>query len=222
MVASALGYEFATWPALRPHGVDVTGNHVVSAAQIVAKAAVEPNANIWLQNTRAMSARIESIPYVLTASVHRRLPAAVSIDVTERTPAAIVVVNGSRAVIDHTLRVLTADDSVQRSLPTFVLRTAPPLKPGMFLNDDVLRHLRDDNDALVAAHVEPTALTTDRFGELIATLHNGVKLLLGDDDDLQKNIPLIEPILAQLERAGRPIAAIDLRAPNTPIVVYKK
>ena len=223
VVAVVAGYFFATWPALRPHGIEVKGNRVVPGSQIIAKAAVARDRNLWLQNTHAMAAKIETIPYVYTASVHRRLPATLTISVTERVPFATVRSGSTRAVVDRDLRVLQFADSETKEFPAFTLHaTTRPLQPGAFLDDAVLRELRSDYDLLVSAHITPDALETDKYGELVATLHSGVLLLLGDDEDLAKKIQLINPILSQLQREKRPIAAIDLRAPSTPIVRYKK
>jgi hypothetical protein len=44
--------------------------------------------------------------------------------------------------------------------------------------------------------------------------------MFGDDADLAKKIPLVQPILTQTAH-GRPIRAIDLRAIGTPVIVYK-
>jgi cell division protein FtsQ len=216
------GYFAATWPALRPGAIVVSGNRIVTEKEILAKAAIAPEQNMWLQNTNAMAARIETIPYVAQAKIHRRLPAAFFIDVTERVPFAVVRAAGTEAIVDRNLRVLRGGDGVERGLPVLSVGNALSLAPGEFLRDEKVVRLRNDDEMLVNAHIAPDVLSTDPYGELIATLHDGVALLLGDDDDLQKKIPLVDPILAQLERSGRPIAAIDLRAPGTPIVVYKK
>lgn len=223
VAALGAGYFFATWPALRPHGVLVYGNRVVPSSEISAKAAVVPDTNVWLQNTHAMAKRVETIPYIGVASVHRRPPSAVIIDVTEREPYAVVAANGQYVIVDRDLRVLQQTGGPRFELPTMTIGTTKSsLDPGTFMEDATLRRLRADENMLVDAHVSPDALTTDHYGELVATLHSGVRLLLGDDEDLAKKIPLIDPILQQLQRANRPIAAIDLRAPGTPIVVYKK
>ena len=53
----------------------------------------------------------------------------------------------------------------------------------------------------------------------MALTPRGVQLLLGDDEDLTRKIALIGPILSQT--AKKKITAIDLRAPATPVVVYR-
>jgi cell division septal protein FtsQ len=219
-LATAAGYLFVTWPGLFPQSIVVTGERVVSRGEILAKAQIEMHRNLWLQSPRAMEARIERIPYIATAAVHRIPTANVAIEVTERTPFAILTSGGASVLVDHDLRVLQPDDGTQ-ALPRIVVGKTIALTPGTFVRDSDARELRDDDDTLVAGHVVPATLSQDKYGELVVTMHNGIRILLGDDDDLQKKVRMIDPILSQLGRSSRPIAAIDLRAPNTPVVVYK-
>ena len=220
-VAAAGSYAFVKWPGLFPKSIVVSGERIVSRDEVLAKAQIDMHRNLWLQSPRAMEARIERIPYIATAAVHRIPPANVVIDVTERTPFAIVTSNGSSALVDHDLRVLQNDDGTH-SFPRININRDIALTPGSFISEAGVRQLRNDDDTLVAAHVIPAELSFDKYGELVLTMHDGIHVLLGDDDDdFQKKIRLIDPILAQLSRSQRPIQAIDLRAPNTPVVVYK-
>ena len=65
-------YVLASWPALYPHTIEVNGNRTVAKDAIVERARVDLARNMWLQNTHAMAARIESLPYIDRAFVHRR------------------------------------------------------------------------------------------------------------------------------------------------------
>jgi hypothetical protein len=73
---------------------------------------------------------------------------------------------------------------------------------------------------MLAAHVAPVALRSDRFGGLVATMRDGVQVLFGNGADLARKLALVEPILAQVVHGSRRVTAIDLRAPDTPVVVY--
>ena len=75
---------------------------------------------------------------------------------------------------------------------------------------------------MIAAHVVPLELTFDRYGGLVATVRGGIRILFGDDADLEKKLTLVNPILSQLVRARGRVDAVDLRAPSTPVLVYKK
>jgi cell division protein FtsQ len=213
------GYYAATWPKLYPKRIEVAGNRIVSSAEILSRAGVELHRNLWLQNAGAMARRVEAIPYIEHAWIHRRIPADVTIEVSERTPFAIVQCAGSRALVDRELRVLILDPPRARLPALEVACAAMPVR-GAFFTDVQARALRDDEGALIAAHIDAVTLSYDKYEELVVTLGSGIRILLGDDNDLQKKIPLIAPILTQLAH-GRRFSAIDLRAPNTPVVIYK-
>lgn len=214
-------YLAATWRGFDPSVITVSGNdRMVPSQQIVAAAAISRDRNMWLQNTHAAAARIEAIPLIDTAWVHRRPPATVAIVVTQRLPIAIVASEGQRYFVDAALRVLYAAPSeLPASLPVLAPFKSVALVPGAFLKDEQSTELIADVQLLRAAHVRAALLSIDKYGDLTATLRNGVAVLLGSDD-LEKKIALIDPILSQLA-SGRPFRAIDLRALDAPVVVYK-
>lgn len=218
--AGAAGaYYAATWPGFYPKRVSVRGNHVVPTAQILSRAAIAPHQNVWLQNMRAASARIEAIPYVKTAAIHRTLPASVRIDITERAPFAVLQTSDRRVLVDGELRVLKTEPAAN-SLPLIVVKTGAPAD-GAYVRDPDAAHLAADYRVLAASHVAVRALEYDRFGDLVANTPGGIALLLGDDGDLAKKTTLIDPIISQVSATGKKLAAVDLRAPGTPVVVYK-
>lgn len=214
-------YYAATWPGFYPKRVSVSGNRIVPSTQILARAAIAPHENVWLQNVGAAARRVEAIPYVKSVYVHRALPANVRVSVEERRPFAVVQYRDERVIVDHDLRVLQADDGA-RTFPVIVAKDAGAPADGAFTTDANLRRLRDDDDALARAHVAVRTLRYDRFGDLVATTPGGIELLLGDDADLSKKTGLIDPIISQVSATGKKLAAVDLRAPKTPVVVYKK
>lgn len=224
LAASGLGagaYYAVSWPGFRVKQISVMVPPSVNSRQVLRLAAISQTSNIWLQNMRAARTRIETIPYVLDVRIHRGLPASLSIAVTDRVPFAILESHSQSLVIDRELRVLEDAHGEGRSLPTFVIKRTTALTPGSFTHEGHIGRMRDDYDALIAGHVVPASLSFDKYDQLIASLGNGVRLLLGDDRDLARKIPLVEPILSQITSQGRKIRALDLRAPNTPVAVYK-
>lgn len=217
--AAAGGYYAATWPGFYPKSVSVRGNRIVPASEILARAAIAPQQNLWLQNMHAAAARIEAIPYVKRAAIHRSLPAAVRIDITERMPFAVLQASDRRVLIDGDLRVLKTQ-TLATALPVIIVKTPAP-KDGTFLKSADVARLAQDGRTLAQAHVAVRTLRYDRFGDLVATTTGDVSLLLGDDTDLSKKTNLIDPIISQVSATGKKIAAVDLRASGTPVVVYK-
>lgn len=222
VIAAAVGgYYAATWPGFYPKHVVVSGNRMVSASQILARAQIAPQQNVWLQNVHQAAARIEAIPYVKTATIHRSLPSNVRIAVTERRPFAVLQADGQRGIVDRDLRVLQPVEG-PFVLPVIEVKGVTLPKDGAFVRDSAAERLRDDYVALEQAHVAVRTLRYDKFGDLIAATPGGISLLLGDDTDLAKKTPLIDPIISQVSATGKKLAAVDLRAPKTPVVVYKR
>jgi len=220
-VAVALAYVVLRLPALRPRTIVVTGNAVVSREAILARAEIDAQHNMWLQNVKAIAARVETIPYIADVEVHRRPPGTMILAVTERVPFAVLTYGSDRVLVDRTLRVLGPAQAASR-LPVLAAAFSPDLAPGAFVADPAIEALRDDEEALAAANVDASRLWHDKYGDLVVELRGGVRVLLGDERDAQKKIPLVNPILQQVGRTGRGIATIDLRAPTTPVVVYRK
>ena len=210
------GYYVATWPGFRVRQVVVIGNRRVPTKEIVKRADIHTRVNIWLQNMRAVADRVAAIPDIGSVTVLRGFPAGVSVVVHERYPFAVIRSGAGSAVTDRQMRVLTAQPTP--NLPRFIVTLKLP-KAGQFIRNERVVALRDDYELLNEANVVITSLAYDRFGDLVAMTPRGVQILLGDDEDLKRKVALIGPILSQT--AKKKIAAIDLRAPGTPVVRYR-
>lgn len=219
--AGAGGYYAANWPGFYVKHVAVAGNFRVERGEILKRAGIAPAQNLWLQNMGKAAARVKAIPYIEDVRVHRSLPADVAITVTERKPFAVVRDGAQSFLIDRDVRVLEAGPGHTPGLPVFVRRMPHAPVPGEFLRDQALAAFVKDYGALLAAHVVARELNFDRLGDLTAVLSNGIIAKLGDDSDLTVKAQLVDPILSQSQHVGRRVRAVDLRAPKTPVVVYK-
>ncbi|HTX57664.1 MAG TPA: FtsQ-type POTRA domain-containing protein [Candidatus Acidoferrales bacterium] len=204
-------YLFARWPAFEPHTIEVEGNTVVGKDAILQSAQINLLQNIWLQNTHAMAERIEAIPYIDTAVVHRQPPGTIVIVVTERVPFAVLDTDGTQEVVDRTLRILRGAGPQDRQLPVLVVH-----------RDENARALADAAREAQAAHLVPESLAYDRFGDLTMTMRDGIAVLFGDPSTVPQKAPLVEPILEKVDRGKRRVTAIDLRALTTPVVIYAR
>jgi cell division protein FtsQ len=204
-------YLFSTAHAFYPHTIDVTGNRVVSKDAILGAAQIELNRNIWLQNTAAMTKRIEAIPYIDTAAVRRLLPGAISIDVKERTPFAVLDTGGTRELVDHAMRVLRPATPDDAALPVLIAK-----------NQQDAEALAVALEAAQIAHLEPASLDFDKYGDVEMTMEGGIRVYFGDPSTVAQKVTLVQPILAKVERGNRKVAALDLRAMTTPVVEYVK
>ncbi len=208
------------WPGFWPKEISVTGNRRVSSTDILARARIAPHLSIWIENNGAIRRRIEGIPYVLTASIHRVPPSSVRIRIRERTPFAVLRSGFDSVLVDRSLRVLAPATPGEMPLE-FVLRPGSSFSLGEFVTDGRAVAMRSAYDTMRQRGLSPARLNFDRFGGLTATLRDGVQLLLGRADDLPEKLGLVSAVMVQLNHGQRRVAAIDVRAPATPVVVYR-
>jgi len=215
-------WTLATLPAFRLHDLAVTGTSRVARADVVRLAAIDPHENVWLLDRGAIERRVETIPFVLTAVVHRRPLGSVWLDVTERAPEACVLDrSGNEALVDVKLRVLSRACAGDANV-TYAIRGTLNLRPGAFVRDPEVAALQSDAHALSATGDRYRSFAHDGYGELEAVLPSGIEIRFGDDDDLARKQRLIAPILAEVGPRLRTVRSVDVRAPSTPVVEFRK
>lgn len=219
-VVAALGVAFANAPQLRIRSVaaNVPANSPVTKAAVIAAARIDPDANVWLLNTGAIRARLDAIPYVANAEIHRaQFPhPGVVLDVTVRAATGCVTTSSGTITIDTTARVLQSG-CASPALPQVDIGAGPAVAPGAILTAPDIDRLLADARA-IGEHIPVHTVRRDRFGGLEAVDSRGVILKFGSDADLSAKLALVEPI--RRSAGGRPLRVIDLRAPATPVVEF--
>jgi cell division protein FtsQ len=96
-VTAALGARryVTTTPRFAVKTIDVSGNVRRSADDVSSEAGVADGANVFSLDLERARARLLADPWVREASIARRLPGTISIQVTERDAAAIVALGDS-------------------------------------------------------------------------------------------------------------------------------
>lgn len=219
--AFALATALVNAPQLRVRSVDASvppGGPVTKSAAIAA-ARIDPDANLWLLDTGAIRRRLEAIPYVATAAVHRaQFPRpAVTLEIALRRPTGCVISTSGVVTIDATSRVLQGG-CASAGLPLIDIGSGPVVAPGAVLTSPGIDRLLADARE-IGEHIPVRLVRRDRFGGLEAVDSHGVILKFGSDADLPDKLALVEPIRRSAGR-GRPLRAIDLRAPATPVVEF--
>ena len=85
-------------PVFQVRQVTVGGTRLLGRDSVLMAAAV-PNHSIFIVDTQAVSARIEALPWVQSATVSAELPASVRISVVERSPALRVRRGGAEWLV---------------------------------------------------------------------------------------------------------------------------
>jgi cell division protein FtsQ len=161
----------------------------------------DPILGFSLEETRA---RIETIPWVEHATVERRLPGTVIINLQERRPFAVWQSQKKYVLVDRTGQVVTDQDIAQfPNLPLIVGRGAPASAAVLL---DALRERPD-----LAERVEASV----RVGERRWNLHmiNQTDVLLPEGHEVAA-LDRLTQLQQQHAVLDRPLAAIDMRLPD--------
>ncbi|HYZ24296.1 MAG TPA: cell division protein FtsQ/DivIB [Rhodopila sp.] len=188
---------------LRVHDVIIEGRQNTPEPLLNAAIGVEKGSPILgfsLEDTRA---RIESIPWVESATIERRLPGTVIINLQERRPYAVWQHQGKFVLVDRAGQVVNQDTALFRHLPLIVGQGAPAAAK------DLLDALRD-RPALAEKVVASV-----RVGERRWNLHitNGTDVMLPEGHEVAALDRLIK-LEQEHQVLERSLAAIDMRLPD--------
>ncbi len=205
-------------PFLDVAHVRVAGAHHVTAGEVRRAAHIGKRDALFFVDAKAAARRVESLPWVRSATVRRDFPDTVRIRVREYTPVAFVRSSGDV--------VLIADDG--RAIARV---PAPP--PGLMEIRNVrhapaVRELLSPPEAgavvsQLPSELAPHVVALDVGGEGLSlqladdgTTHGGA-IRLGNADDLAAKNAAALAVLAQ--RHDTPFAYIDVSTPSMPTVM---
>ena len=189
---------------LAVQGVDVRGTSQLRESQVVAAAAVPDGEALATVDLDRIRARVEALAPVRSADVSREWPDRVRIDVTERTPVAVVEIAGHLQGMDEDGVVFRDYARPPADLPR--------VESGPDAGSDALREAA----LVVAALPEDLAakvdhVQVDTVDQITLVLRDGRTVRWGSsaDSDLKAEV------LAQLI-AARSAQAYDVSVPGQP------
>jgi cell division protein FtsQ len=148
--------------------------------------------------------RVESIPWVEQATVERRLPGTLVVNLKERRPFAVWQNQGKYVLVDRTGQVVTNQDVAQfPHLPLIVGQGAPGAAAVLL---DALR----ERPALAEKVIASVRVGERRWNLRMA---NGSDVMLPEGHEVVALDRLIQ-LQQQHDVLDRPLAAIDMRLPD--------
>ncbi len=219
VAAAAVALLHTPWFSARV--VTVTGVHPnTSEAAIVDAAGLQHHPSLISVDPGPTAQKVETLPYIATAQVHRHWPDGVAIAVTERVPVATMAGPGrSWSVLDGDGRTLAVQATQPAGLVVLAVRTtagvAQPAPVGGTLagGSFALTVCRTLPPAYVA---QVTSVTGAVDGTVSMTLNSGITVLLGGDEDLGAKYEDVAAIIAHASLQGATV--IDVTVPQSPAV----
>jgi cell division protein FtsQ len=186
--------------------VEVLGTHDISQDAVRDAAAVEVGTPMVRLDTEEVARRVAKLPRVAEVSVSRSFPTTVEIQVTERTPVAVVSDTDGTHLVDRTGLDYATVSARPGGLPVLkVIKVAP---------DDQATHAAVTVLGAIPAQlrkrvVEVSARTP---GDVQLKLRSGKVVKWGDAEDNERKSAVLAPLLT------RPGKTYDVATPDFPTV----
>jgi cell division protein FtsQ len=197
----------------------VVGNAHLSPAQVARLAGLSSSTNVfWFSSARA-ERKLESSPWVASATVSRMLPAVVTIVIHERFPVAVVSDAAGRAVLVAGDGIVLGPARRWSKVPVIgvpVLRTAQPPRidpsdPGLGVAAGLPASLRGRVASIEVA----------QGGQVTLWLTGDVRVRFGDASEVPVKGQALTAVMAWATRNGVDPAYVDVSAPAAPALLPK-
>ena len=198
--------SLAAGAGLQAARVEVHGNRITPASQIVAALDLAGAGSQLSLDTAAARHRLEALPWVRTAAVRRVLPDGVAVEIVERKPAFVWRNAGRAVLVDMDGRELSAVAEGDLGLPVLVGAGAGAAGPRLL-------GLIAQHPAIERRLVEARRIEDRRWTLLLA----GGTLLHLPGDGAQAALAWVEA-LAGRGLIERGLAVIDLRVPGELVI----
>ncbi|MGH3446583.1 MAG: cell division protein FtsQ/DivIB [Nocardioidaceae bacterium] len=208
MVTVVAVVAFAGWvvlasPWLAVDNVEVSGGRHVSESTIVQAAAITSDTPMARVNLDDVAARVEAVPAVAAATVHRGWPHTISIEVTEREPVAAVHRHGSWWVVDKEGVLFHKTAGREKSVPVIEVHAHPYA--------DAVREAASVVAQLPAKLLDRVRRVTTRSMDSISlSLRDHRKVVWGSSAESARKIRVLRVLLR------RDAHVYDVRVPERP------
>lgn len=229
--------KLAMDPAFQLGSISVVGFDRESEQAVRRAAALPIGRNVWFMDTAGAAERVEALPWVRRAHIDRQWPNLVTISVTERVPAARVMLPdaGAKApapqrpvprfaVIDDGLRVLgvEGDDERDAALPVLFVQPLPSGidAPGSDVSSAQLAQALDASKRLTRLGVRITEIESRPATGIGFTTASHLRVLFGSTADFERKVELLGAIVKRIAHPEE-VAYVDLRSAAAPTVQYR-
>lgn len=211
VAAVGLAYLALTSPVLDVDHVRVGGTSHVTADQVREVAGIGNGDALAFVDTGAVAQRIESLPWVESATVRRNFPGTIGITVKEFTPTAFVRAGSALVLVAPNGRaVARVATPVAGAVEVLGIRRAP--KPGEYLAPVDAANVVSRLPRALAERVRAVDVGAGAFA--LQLTDSGI-IRLGNANDLDAKAAAA---LAVLEHLGdAPFTYIDVTTPQRPV-----
>ncbi len=208
--------QFRHSPFFRVKAVQVEGCARVPSQEVLNSLQLDPNANILLLDLSALSARVRSNPWIQEASICRRLPHTLLVEVLERRPAGILVADNPYLISGDGVILAPLQGHDELDLP--LIRLATPggglqvgdlVQIGPFQSGSTI--WRDLSQTLNGSGATVREICQAKDGSLSVHLRGGMPSLRLRPESAEEQFARLREVLMRVDPDLGSLEYIDLR-----------
>lgn len=203
-------------PLVALEDVQVVGTERLAVDDVLAAADVPLGTSTVRVRLDAITDRVESLPLVHAATVHRADPLTVLIEVEERVPVLVVAGDDGQVLVDREGVVIDTDG--HPALATVALDGPAPSVGATVAADDALANAH----AVWQGLSGPLRAAVGRYlaggpDDLTLELTSGVEVDFGRAERMDEKVRALGAVLEDIGTVT--VERIDVRAPRAPVVI---
>ncbi len=212
LVFICLGYVLTNSTLFQVNIITVEGVQHLTAEEIQLASGITNGTNIFSTNLKAAQGKIEDLCRVKTASLERRFPDQIFIEVQERKPVALMEIENEIWEIDEEAVPVQTYEGSSNSLPHIA---------GPGIQNPALP------EVLEALSLLPESLLQDLSGiyvdanlDLTATLVPQTEIHFGPADNLEEKSAVLLEIINYSQQEELKLEYIEISDPNEAVIKY--
>ncbi len=208
------GFLLIRSPFFEVAAVEVRGNELLSTEEILSVAGLSAGVNIFRVHLGEAGEKLGALPLVKEASVERRFPSTIIVNIEERRPLVLVDIENAFWEVDAEGVVLRRQRAGIEGLP--VVTGAVPgeqtMSKALAVTAELPETIRQElSEINVSEGYRITLYTVD-----------GIPVHLGRADALDAQVLILGEVLDAVRASGRTVEYIDLAEPHNAVVKYKE
>lgn len=198
--------------------VTVSGAEHLTDQEVTQLAAVPDDSTLLRLDTAGICGRLEEHPWVQRAQISRQFPNSIKIQITERTPSAVVKISKKSIWVISTdgawLSSATKDDwkNYRRIVDADATMSAP-VAGSECTNEGVLNALKIYDGVSSKLAEQISSISAESAVKTSLTLKGGVTVAFGEAEDLELKEA---DIFALLDKYSGTVSYINVRVPDRP------
>ena len=228
VVSILTGFVFSL-PIWQTSSVKVAGNNYLPEAKIVSTAKIPVGENIFLIDLDEVKNRFSDIIQIKDVKVRRKLPGTIIIEIKERTPFAIAVIEGTTSLVDddgYIVATRNLGSSIYRSgiakCPVIRGINKKSLEKGVRLNAADRMFARSALNMLSKfMDIGTIQMDVGNREDIIIYVEDILKVKIGDQNEIERKIRIIKALLSSVTGKWNKVAYIDVRVPDSPVIRFR-